>query len=225
MGLTNDLFPQWLLWLTAVLFAGILLRAVRQTDWQRLRSQPRVQHCLFGAAVVLGFLWQLRAGLSPGLSIHIFGMTAVTLMLGWPLAVFSGLMALVIVVITGREPLSLFAVNGLITVMVPALVTHGIMRWERWVNFRNFFAYIFFCGFFGAGISVAAAGLTMVALLWMTGVYDWYHLVHDYLRYLPLFILPEGFVNGTVVTGLMVFHPELLATLDERRYREGPPRQ
>ncbi|MGM0570022.1 energy-coupling factor ABC transporter permease [Marinobacter sp.] len=219
MGLTENLFPAWLLVLTAVLFVGILLRAIRQTDWQWLRSGQRAQHCLFGAAVVLGFLWQLRAGLSPGLSIHIFGMTAVTLMLGWRLAVFSGLLALVIVVITGREPVSLFAVNGLITVMVPALVTHAIMRWERRRNFRNFFAYIFFCGFFGAGASVLAAGMTMVVLLWLTGVYDWYHLQHDYVRYLPLFLLPEGFVNGVVVTGLMVFHPELLTTLDERRYR------
>lgn len=219
MGLTDNLFPAWLLLVTAVLFAGILVRAVRQTDWQWLRSEQRLHHCLFGAAVVLGFLWQLRAGLSPGLSIHIFGMTAVTLMLGWRLAVFSGLLALVIVVITGREPASLFAVNGLITVMVPALVTHAIMRWERRRNFRNFFAYIFFCGFFGAGASVLAAGMTMVVLLWLTGVYDWYHLQHDYVRYLPLFVLPEGFVNGVVVTGLMVFHPELLTTLDERRYR------
>ncbi|SET58842.1 MULTISPECIES: energy-coupling factor ABC transporter permease [Marinobacter] len=219
MGLTDNLFPAWLLLVTAVMFAGILVRAVRQTDWQWLRSEQRLQHCLFGAAVVLGFLWQLRAGLSPGLSIHIFGMTAVTLMLGWRLAVFSGLLASVIVVITGREPASLFAVNGLITVMVPALVTHAIMRWERRRNFRNFFAYIFFCGFFGAGASVLAAGMTMVVLLWLTGVYDWYHLQHDYVRYLPLFLLPEGFVNGVVVTGLMVFHPELLTTLDERRYR------
>jgi len=195
MGLTDNLFPAWLLLVTAVMFAGILVRAVRQTDWQWLRSEQRLQHCLFGAAVVLGFLWQLRAGLSPGLSIHIFGMTAVTLMLGWRLAVFSGLLASVIVVITGREPAS------------------------RRRNFRNFFAYIFFCGFFGAGASVLAAGMTMVVLLWLTGVYDWYHLQHDYVRYLPLFLLPEGFVNGVVVTGLMVFHPELLTTLDERRYR------
>ena len=144
MGLTDNLFPAWLLLVTAVMFAGILVRAVRQTDWQWLRSEQRLQHCLFGAAVVLGFLWQLRAGLSPGLSIHIFGMTAVTLMLGWRLAVFSGLLASVIVVITGREPASLLAVNGLITVMVPALVTHAIMRWERRRNFRNFFAYIFY---------------------------------------------------------------------------------
>lgn len=219
MGLTDDLLPGWLLVITALLFLGILVRAVRATDWQAFRERPRLQHCFFAAAVVLGFLWQLRAGLTPGLSIHIFGMTAVTLILGWSLAVLAGLLALVMVVITGREPVGLFAVNGLVTVMVPVLVSHAILRWERRRNFHNFFAYIFFCGFFGAGASVLAAGLTIVGLLWLTGVYDWYHLQHDYVRYLPLFVLPEGFVNGTVVTGLMVFHPELLTTLDERRYR------
>lgn len=219
MGLTDDLFPGWLLLVSGLLFLAVLLWAVRHTDWRQLRGNQPLQHCLFGAAVVLGCLWQLRAGLSPGLSIHIFGMTAVTLMLGWKLAVYAGLLALVLVVITGHEPLSLFAVNGLITVMVPALVSDAIMRWERCRNFRNFFAYIFFCGFFGAGAAVGAAGLTMVMLLWLTGVYEWPYLVHDYLRYLPLFVLPEGFVNGTVVTGLMVFHPELLTTLDPRRYR------
>ena len=42
---------------------------------------------------------------------------------------------------------------------------------------------------------------------------------HEYIRYLPLFMIPEGFVNGTFVTGLMVFHPDRLTTLDQRRYR------
>src|SRR5690554_2514892 len=160
MGLTDDLLPGWLLVITALLFLGILVRAVRATDWQAFRERPRLQHCFFAAAVVLGFLWQLRAGLTPGLSIHIFGMTAVTLILGWSLAVLAGLLALVMVVITGREPVGLFAVNGLVTVMVPVLVSHAILRWERRRNFHNFFAYIFFCGFFGAGASVLAAGLT-----------------------------------------------------------------
>jgi uncharacterized membrane protein len=112
----------------------------------------------------------------------------------------------------------MFAANALITVMIPALVTHSVMIWERRRNFRNFFAYIFFCGFFGAGLSVAAAGLFMCLLLWTADVYELRDLVHEYLRYLPLVMLPEGFVNGTVVTGLMVFHPERLKTLDESRY-------
>ncbi|MEA1079955.1 energy-coupling factor ABC transporter permease [Marinobacter qingdaonensis] len=219
MGMTDNLLPtsQWLI--TLVLFALILVRALRVIDWQALRRDNALQHSLFGAAVVLGFLWQLRAGISPGLAIHVFGITVVTLMLGWALAVVAGLLALVITVITGREPLLMFAANGLITVMVPALVSHAIMLWERKRNFRNFFAYIFFCGFFGAGIAVAAAGLVMCLLLWTSGVYEFHELVHEYIRYLPLFMIPEGFVNGTLVTGLMVFHPDRLTTLDQRRYR------
>ena len=219
MGMTDNLLStsQWLI--TAVLFAMILLKAVRSVDWPALRRDNALQHSFFGAAVILGFVWQLRAGISPGLAIHIFGITVITLMLGWALAVLAGLLALVITVITGREPLLMFAANGLITVMVPALVSHGIMLWERRRNFRNFFAYIFFCGFFGAGLSVAAAGMVMCLMLWSSGTYSFDELVHEYLRYLPLFMIPEGFINGTFVTGLMVFHPDRLSTLDQSRYR------
>ncbi|BEH12882.1 MULTISPECIES: energy-coupling factor ABC transporter permease [Marinobacter] len=219
MGMTENLLStsQWLL--TASIFVLVLLAALRSVDWQALRKDNATQHSLFGAAVVLGFVWQLRAGISPGLAIHIFGITVITLMLGWALAVISGLLALVITVITGREPLVMFAANGLVTVMVPALVTHAIMLWERRRDFRNFFAYIFFCGFFGAGLSVAAAGVLMCLMLWSSGVYTFETLVHEYLRYLPLFMIPEGFVNGVFVTGLMVFHPDRLSTLDQRRYR------
>ena len=219
MGMTENLLStsQWII--TLLLFLVILVRAVRSIDWPALRKDNALQHSFFGAAVVLGFVWQLRAGISPGLAIHIFGITVITLMLGWALAVLAGLLALVITVITGREPLIMFAANGLITVMVPAIVSHGIMLWERRRDFRNFFAYIFFCGFFGAGISVAAAGTVMCLMLWTSGVYTFDQLVHEYIRSLPLFMIPEGFVNGTFVTGLMVFHPDRLTTLNQRRYR------
>ena len=219
MGMTDNLLSgsQWLV--TAVLFVLILIQAARAVDWRAFRKDDALQHSFYGAAVALGFLWQLRAGISPGLAIHIFGMTVITLMLGWGLAVFSGLLVLVLTVVTGREPLLMFAANGLVTVMVPALVSHGIMLWERHRNFRNFFAYIFFCGFFGAALAVASAGLVMCLMLWSGGVYTLDVLVDEYIRYLPLFMLPEGFVNGTFVTGLMVFHPDRLTTLDPRRYR------
>lgn len=219
MGMTENLLStgQWLV--TAVLFVVILIAAIRGADWKAFRNDNATQHAFFGAAVALGFVWQLRAGISPGLAIHIFGLTVITLMLGWALAVLSGLLALVITVVTGREPLVMFAANGLITVMIPALVSHGIMLWERRRNFRNFFAYIFFCGFFGAGLSVAVAGVAMCLLLWTSGTYTFDNLVHEYIRYLPLFMLPEGFINGVFVTGLMVFHPDRLSTLDQGRYR------
>lgn len=219
MGMTENLLSTGQMLLTGFLFLMILIAAFRLTDWRAFRQDTVLQHTFYGAAVVLGFLWQMRAGISPGLSIHVFGITVITLMMGWSLATIAGLIALVITVITGREPAVMFAANGLITVMIPALISHGIMLWERRRNFRNFFAYIFFCGFFGAGLAVAGAGIVMCLLLWTSGVYTFGELVHEYLRYLPLFMIPEGFVNGTFVTGLMVFHPDRLKTLDQRRYR------
>jgi uncharacterized membrane protein len=32
-------------------------------------------------------------------------------------------------------------------------------------------------------------------------------------------MIPEGFANGAFVTGMMVFNPDRLVTLDQRRYR------
>lgn len=219
MGLMDGLLPLWQLLLTGFLFIAGLVLAYRDADWARLRRDQVLQHSFFGAAVALGCFWQLRAGVLPGLSVHLFAMTAVTLVLGWGLAVFAGLIALLISVLGGVESLSSFAATGLVTVMVPALVSHGIMLWERHCNFRNFFAYIFICSFFGAGISVAIAGCAMVLLLWTGGAYSAYELVHDYLRYLPLIILPEALINGMIIASLMVCYPERLLTLDQGRYQ------
>ena len=111
MGMTENLLStsQWII--TLLLFLVILVRAVRSIDWPAFRKDNALQHSFFGAAVVLGFVWQLRAGISPGLAIHIFGITVITLMLGWALAVLAGLLALVITVITGREPLIMFEIG------------------------------------------------------------------------------------------------------------------
>lgn len=217
MGLIEGLLSPWLVVLTGLFFLLGLGQAFRYADWQRLRRDPALQHSFFGAAVILGFFWQLRAGLSPGLTIHIFAMTTVTLMLGWALAIYAGLIALVISAVIGSESIPMFGATALMTVMIPALVSHSVMLYER-RHFKHFFAYIFVCSFFGAAIAVAVAGCLTVGMLWLSDAYSWYELVHDYLRYLPLILLPEAVINGMVVTGLMVFHPDRLLTLDVRRY-------
>lgn len=218
MGLTPDLLSAGWLWLMNLLMLTAFLTAAYSADWALLAVERPFQHSLFASTLLLVLLWQLRAGLSPGLTIHVFGMTAVTLTLGWAFAILAGIVALIFTVILGREALVMLGVNGVITVVVPVLVSYGIVLWERGRGFRLFFAYLFFCGFFGAGVAVAVAGLSMVGLLWLADVYSWEVLVHEYVRYLPLIMLPEAFINGVVVTGLMVFHPQRLVTLEESRY-------
>src|SRR5690554_7181805 len=102
MGMTDNLLSTLQWFVTLFLFLLILLQAARSVRWHTLRSDNVLQHSFFGAAVALGFIWQLRAGIYPGLAIHIFGITAVTLMLGWGLAVFAGLLALILTVVTDQ---------------------------------------------------------------------------------------------------------------------------
>ncbi|MFE8072792.1 energy-coupling factor ABC transporter permease [Marinobacteraceae bacterium S3BR75-40.1] len=218
MGIDHDLLSPvlfgagWVIWLAGLAFAAI------RVDWAQLAVEKPLQHCFYGGAVVLWALWQLRAGISPGLSVHVLGMTTLTLMLGWQLAVLAGALVLIGSVVTGQEAIVSLGVNGVVSVLIPVGISHGIMVWERSRNFRNFFAYIFFCSFFGAGLAIGAAGFSMALVLVMDGAYSWSTVVHDYLRYLPLIMLPEAFLNGVVVTNLMVFHPQRLLTLDESRY-------
>ena len=217
MGLNGALLPGSILWGCWILWSVLMVGTVVAADWDQLFVEKPLQHTFFGAAVALIVLWNLRAGILPGLSVHVLGMTTLSLMLNWPLAIVAGSLSLVAMVILGREALVDFAINDMVTVMLPALVTYGIMRWER-THFRLFFAYIFVCGFFGAAIAVACSAAAVVVILLASGVYGWDTLVVDYLRYLPMIMLPEAFVNGMLITGLMVYFPQRLLTLDESRY-------
>ena len=87
--LLNDttLFWGWLL------YGPILLYAAWRAPWVELFSDNRRQHLLFGTVLVLCILWLVRRDFPSGLSFHFIGMTAVTLLLDWPLAVLAGFIA------------------------------------------------------------------------------------------------------------------------------------
>ena len=48
---------------------------------------------VLACALVLAILWRIKAGILPGLELHILGVTAVTLILGWRLAIFASSLA------------------------------------------------------------------------------------------------------------------------------------
>jgi uncharacterized membrane protein len=73
-------------------------------------------------------------------------------------------------------------------------------------------------GFLGAIFSVAA--LTLVFLL-LLALSDQQALLASGLQQAPLILMlmfPEGFLNGTIVTALTVYRPELVKTFDEEFY-------
>ena len=54
--------------------------------------------------------------------------------------------------------------------------------------------------------------------LWQLDVYTLDKVWHNYLRYLPLMMFPEGVINGMFITGMVVFNSRWLSTFDEDSY-------
>ena len=213
---TTTLAAGWLIYLPALLWA------VWRTPWFELFSDLRRQHLLFGTMLGLFLLWLVRRDFDSGLSYHFIGMTAVTLLLDWPLAVLAGMAAQLGLLAIGRQDLAALGVNGVLLVLIPVLVTEACaLRVER-AQPRNLFVYIFFCGFFPAALATLLTLLGGLGLLWLDGLFPMPPWLDDFAGYLWLVMFPEAFINGTVVTALVVFYPDWLETFNRSRYLQAP---
>lgn len=214
-------FPSLWLWVTALVDGLALGLALYTAPWFALRSTKALQHLFFGAAVALVLLWSLRAGLSSGLSVHFLGMTSATLLFGWNLGLVAGALALFGTTVIGLEAWQVLPVNLLCFVVIPVIFTHLLWCLVEWKLPKNFFIYLLLCGFLGGGLAAVAGGLSMALLLGFAEIYSWGRIFDEYVRYLPLILFPEGFLNGVIMTSFMVYYPDWVRTFDARRYLDG----
>ena len=77
-----------------LLYVPLLVWAVWRASWIELFTDSRRQHVLFATVFALFLLWLVRRDFDTGVSYHFIGMTAVTLLLDWPLAIIGGLFVL-----------------------------------------------------------------------------------------------------------------------------------
>jgi uncharacterized membrane protein len=205
-----------------VLFALAALWALARVSWVELLADERRQHLCFGSIFVLFVLWLVRRDFDNGLTFHFIGLTAVTLLLDWPLAVIAGALAQLALVLLGLDDAEAFGVNGILRVLVPVLVTVLISRGLERLEPRNLFAYIFVSGFFAAAAAAAAVILLGMGLLAWSGELSAPSSLMDAFGYLLLVAFPEAFINGTVISALVVFCPDWLETFDTDRYLQEP---
>lgn len=210
------------LWLGWLLYGPLLLWALWRAPWVELISDQRRQHVLCGTVLALFLLWLVRRDFASGLSFHFIGMTAVTLLLDWPLAVLGGLVAQLALLTVGRQDLAALGVNGVLLVLIPVAVTEFFAVMVERRQPRNLFVYIFCCGFFPAALTALLCLLASLGVLWADGLYEMPPWLEDFAGYLWLVIFPEAFINGMLVTGLVVFYPDWLETFNRSRYLSAP---
>ena len=206
----------WLFWLGAfALTAGL----IRGAAWRMLGDRKNLNVFLGAVVVVLG-LWSIKAGIKPGLNFHLLGATALTLMFRPLFALLAlGLVTAAISLWFGEY--AAFAANWIMMGAVPVGVTWGIYRMVERKLPNHLFVYIFLNAFFGAAIAIMSVGFLSTAFLALAGAYTLGYLLEEYLPYYLLMAWGEAFVTGMLVTMMVVWKPEWVATFDDRRYLKG----
>jgi uncharacterized membrane protein len=210
---------QWLGWL---IYLPLIGWAIWRAPWVELCSDIRRQHLLGGTALALFVLWLVRRDFDSGLSFHFIGMTAVTLLLDWPLAILVGLLAQVGLLFLGKQDFAALGVNGVLLVLIPVFVTEACAFWVEKKQSRNLFVYIFCSGFFAAALATLVCIFAGLGILLIDGLFPMPPWLEDFIGYLWLVIFPEAFINGMIVTALVVFYPDWLETFNKPRYLAAP---
>ena len=194
------------------LAAPLLLAALISAPWRALLARQERMTALGVSIAVLPLLWSMSPPLPGGIHLHLLGMTTVTVVFGWQLALLAGLLAGGVLVFVGNWTLPALPINFLLTVTVPVLVSGAILVAANRLRRTNLFVYMLGVGFFGSMVAIGAT-LALGNHLLETG------LDHALVM---LLTFPEGFVNGAVISALTVFYPELVRTYDDERYLGKP---
>ena len=215
------LMPAFVLWLLNASFVLFLLYAASKIAFKRFLEDVAGQHVFFGAMVMLFLLWGVKAGVSPGLGFHHLGATLFTLMFGWPLAIIGLSIIMLASVLLQHNELVSIGANGVLSIIIPVMISYGVLKLSQRLLPDNFFIYIFVVAFFGAGIAVAGSRLFSIVLLALVDAYPLAKLIEESLLYTPLFMFPEMFVTGMLVSIFVVYKPGWVVTFDDERYIKG----
>lgn len=222
MNFTDSLLPvAWYVGAWAI-FIPVFFLVCRQAPWKTLRN-PQLLNVWLGALVALALMWQLRAGVRPGLDLHFIGATALTLMVGPQLAILGLVIVLLAVSFNAWWMHDLltwqaFALNALALVVVPVVMAQGILRAVEKYLPAHFFIYIFCASFISAGLVVLASGVFITLVLWLGDAYPMQLLLREFLPFFLLQGFAEAWLTGAVITLMVVYRPLWVVSFSDRRY-------
>ena len=217
MSFPDALLPAPLIQMAHLLWLVVLVVAAYLAPWRAL-ADARLQHVYLGAVVSLLLLWSFDAGVTPGLGFHFLGVTVFTLMFGWALAVVGTGLATLGLALNGSGGLEAISLNALVLGVVPVSVSQLIYHFVSGRLPHHVFIYIFLNGFLGGIIAAAVTVLTLVLVLVWSGTYPLARISQEYLPFLPLYLFPEGLLNGMLVTVMVGTKPQWLKTFDDQSY-------
>ena len=218
MNFTNDLFYNGFGWFFWPIFTPLVLLALLRAPWRQVIADTAMQHRWLGFTLALSVIWQLNIDVNLGIVIHFIGLTALTLLFGWPLALISGVIAQSVDVLLAPQFATMWAFNGLLNIGIPVLGIWWLHVFVERLKPNNPFIFIMGVGFFGTVLTTMAASMMAWLMLAWFGQSTLQIEASDYFGYLPIFVFPEAVINGMLISALTILHPQVVVTFDEDRY-------
>ncbi len=217
MNLPDNLLGEAWCWTAWAVWLSLFALSVWRAPWARLKDDEHLNVWL-GMIVLLTFVWSLKAGVKPGLSMHLLGATVFTLCFGRHLAFIGLSLVLAGITINGASGFFAYALNALLLAGVSVSISHLVLTFVRRFLPKHFFVYIFGNGFFGAALTVMGVGLASTFFLGFSETYQFDYLTSEYLPYFILLGFSEAWLSGMVITLFVVYRPNWVFTFDDSLY-------
>lgn len=203
--------------------ALILTAALPFHPWLPLRHGPLI-HPWLGSMVLLPLLWGTDHLLPNGMSMHVSSACLMTLMFGWPLAMWSLLPAALMAGWMGHghfPPLGEVVSHLTWLGLVPGTLGLFIGLAIRRLLPRHVFVFILGQAFLGSIIAVVLTG----ALALLAGRKPDVFATLEWMLGYTLVAWGEGFSTGMLIAIFVAFKPQWVLTYSDERYLPGRPDQ
>lgn len=217
MDIPSNLLPDVYLWSGDLLYLLLILLALLTASWAKL-ADSEAQHVYLGTIVALSVLWLMHGGIQAGLSFHLLGVTLMCLMFEWQFALIAVSFVVAISTVLGTAGWEAYGLNLMLMGGLPILFTRASLYIsQRWLP-HNFYVYIFINAFLTGGLSILLTGTASAWIQHISGVHAEGTIVRNFVQILPLLVFGEGFLNGAVISLVVTYRPQWIATFHDRWY-------
>lgn len=217
MNLPDNILGEVWGWAAWAVWILLFVLAVSKAPWSRLKDSESL-NLWFGMIVLLTLIWSIKAGVKPGLSLHLLGATLFTLCFGWQLAFVGLSLVLAGITLNGAAGYFAYATNALLLAGVSVGVSHLVCHLVDRHLPKHFFVFIFANGFFGAALTMIAVGMVSTLLMGLAEIYDFGYLTSEYLPYFLLLGFSEAWLSGMLITLFVVYRPSWVFSFNDSFY-------
>jgi uncharacterized membrane protein len=217
MDIPASLFADGYLWGGAVLYGLLLLAALLTAPWSKIRDSEAL-NIFLAASVGVSLLWVMRGGIQAGLHYHLLGMTLLCLMFEWQFALLAASLVVASSTWRGVAGWEAYGLNLLLMGALPILFTRALLYLCQRHLPHNYFIYVFVNAFLAGALSILLAAAASGLLQHVAGVQPAGTIVSNFLLIIPMLMFGEGFINGGIMSLVVAYKPQWVATFHDRWY-------